>query len=82
MSVIAENAGLDASALVHEARQRGPGCVFDVVARRWVDAWESGIVDPLPVMLTALETSISAATMAMTTDVLIRHKKPSMAVNP
>ena len=42
----------------------------------------AGIVDPLPVALAVLEKSTSAAIMAMTTDVLIRHKKPDMAKAP
>lgn len=82
MRAIAENAGLDPSPIVHTARERGPRATFDVVRKQWVDAYEAGIVDPLPVVLTALETAVSAATMALTTDVLIRHKKPQMATNP
>src|SRR5919202_4546770 len=66
MRAIVENAGLDASPLLHEARRRGPGCVFDVLRREWVDAWDAGIVDPLPVALAALQTSVSTATMALT----------------
>jgi chaperonin GroEL len=82
MRAIAENAGLDPSPIVHEARQRGAGWTFDVVGKQWVQARQAGIIDPLSVVLTALETSVSAATMALTTDVLVRHKKPSMATNP
>jgi chaperonin GroEL (HSP60 family) len=42
---------------------------------------EANIVDPLPTVRTALSYAVSAATMAMTTDVLIhrsyRDKTPS-----
>jgi chaperonin GroEL len=82
MKAINENAGLDTSPIIHHARRNGSGQTFDVVRRQWVDAFEAGIVDPLPVALTALETSVSAGLMALTTDVLIRHKKPSLATNP
>ena len=82
MRAIVENAGLDASPLLHEARRHGPGCVFDVLRREWVNAWDAGIVDPLPVALAALQTIVSTATMALTTEVLVRHKKPEMAKNP
>jgi chaperonin GroEL len=82
MRAIAENAGYDPSPIVYEARRREPGMTFDVLRGEWVDAFETGIIDPVTVALTALETSISAATMALTTDVLIRHKKPTMATNP
>jgi chaperonin GroEL len=82
MRAIVENAGLDANMILHFAREHGPGWTFDVVRKEWVEARAAGIVDPLPVVLTALETSISAALMALTTDVLIRHRKPSLATNP
>jgi chaperonin GroEL len=82
MAAIVENAGLNASTIVHTARQQGLPWTFDVVSKEWVDAYEAGIVDPLPVALAALQASISAGTIALTTDVLIRHKKPSMATNP
>jgi chaperonin GroEL (HSP60 family) len=48
----------------------------------WVDAWAAGILDPLPVASTALQASVSAALMGLTTEVLIRHKKPATAQNP
>lgn len=82
MRAIVENAGFDPSPIVHEARRRGPGWTFDVVRGEWVEARAGGLVDPLPVTLTALEASVSSATMALTTDVLVRHRKPSTAVNP
>lgn len=82
LRAMARNAGLDQQPLVDEARQRGEGWAFDALRGEWVDAWESGILDPLPVVQTALQMSASAATMAMTTDVLIRHKKPAFAQNP
>jgi chaperonin GroEL len=82
MRAIAENAGLDPSPIVHEARRRGPGWTFDIVSQEWVEARSASLVDPLPVTVAALKGAVSAATMAMTTDVLIRHKKPDTAVNP
>ncbi len=78
----ARNAGLDSAPLIAEARERPEGWTFDAVRQRWVDAWESGILDPFPVVQTVLQTSVSAATMALTTDVLVRHKKPEFAKNP
>lgn len=82
MRAIARNSGHDPRPLVHMARERGEEWTFDVLTGEWVDAWESGIVDPLPVALAVLEKATSAAIMAMTTDVLIRHKKPAMATAP
>lgn len=82
MRAIARNAGIDPKPLSDQARERGENWTYDVIAREWVDGWESGIVDPLQVMLTVLETSVSAAMMALTTDVLVRHKKPKLAKTP
>jgi chaperonin GroEL len=85
MRAIVWNAGLDAGPILDEARrgrQHNPPRVFDVVRREWVDPWSAGLVDPLPVALAALETSVSTAMLALTAEVLIRRKKPPRAVNP
>lgn len=82
MRAIAANAGIDASAIFNDARPPAPGWTFDVLRRQWVDAGESGILDPLSVVLAALEGSVSTAVMALTTDVLIRHKRPESAKIP
>ncbi len=86
MRTIADNAGLGASLLVHEARRRAAcgvsECVFDVLQHRWVDGWSGGIVDPLTVPLTALETSVGTAALALTSEVLVRRTKPPTALNP
>ncbi len=82
LRTIAANAGLDASALFAEPCARADGWTFDVVARRWVDAWDAGIVDPLAVVDTALVGSVSAAAMAVMTDVLVRRRRPPRATDP
>jgi chaperonin GroEL len=82
MRAIAANAGIDASAVFGNARSGQSGWTYDVLRRGWVDAWDGGIIDPLPVVLAALEGSVSAAVMALTTDVLIRHKRPIAAKTP
>lgn len=82
MRTIAENAGVDPGPVVHEARERGAVWTFDAVGLTWVEAWDAGILDPLAVALAALETSASAATMALTTEVLIRHKRPGLSTRP
>lgn len=82
MRAIAANAGIDASVLFADARACEPGWTYDALRRRWRDAWEGGIIDPLPVVLAALEGSVSTAVMALTTDVLIRHKRPETAKTP
>jgi len=82
MRAIAANAGHDAGIIVHQAATHGEGETFDVVQGVWVDAWEAGIYDPLAVALAALETSVSAAAMILTTDVLVRRRTPPVEMTP
>jgi len=44
--------------------------------------WEAGIIDPLKVVRTALDAATSTAMMALTTDALVRKKKPEQSVTP
>jgi chaperonin GroEL len=76
LRAIAANAGLDPEPIVHEARRRGPVWAFDAARRAWVDPWDDGPVDPLAVVLAALETGVSAAAAAITGEVLVRRRRP------
>jgi chaperonin GroEL len=86
MRAILANAGLEVAPIVHEARQRASGegqdVVFDVLRRAWVPGWTGGVVDPLTVMLAALETSVGTAALTLTSEVLVRRKEPPMSMNP
>ncbi|HVC34693.1 MAG TPA: chaperonin GroEL [Chloroflexota bacterium] len=79
---ILRNGGFAPNATIVELRQRPAGWAFDVVEGEMVDAWEAGIVDPLKVVRTALETGVSSALMALTTQVLIRKQKPQESMTP
>jgi chaperonin GroEL len=86
MRAIARNAGFEAGPIVDHARRscglKEKVTVFDVVRGEWVDPWSAGLVDPLEVVVAALETSVSTATLALTAEVLVRRKNPPRAVNP
>jgi chaperonin GroEL len=82
MRAIASNAGFEPGPIVYEARRRGPPCLFDVIRREWVDAWCGGVLDPLPVVRTALQTGVSAVLTALSADVLVRRSQPPQAINP
>lgn len=43
---------------------------------------DAGILDPLIVLQKALEVAVSGAAMALTTDVIIHHRKPKEALEP
>jgi chaperonin GroEL len=79
---IARNSGVDPAVIAHRAREACPNETFDATRNAWVEPWQAGIVDPLPVVVYALKASASAAVMAMTTDVLVRHRVPEVRTEP
>jgi chaperonin GroEL len=74
MRAIVDNAGHDSAGILHQARCRGPGWMFDVVAQDWVPASHGGPSDPLVVTQAALEAGVSAAVVALSADVLVSRK--------
>jgi chaperonin GroEL (HSP60 family) len=48
---------------------------FDVLSGAWVDTRETGLVDPLAVLRTALESGVSVARTAMKTGALVRRRQ-------
>jgi chaperonin GroEL len=80
LRAIVGNAGFEAGLILDRAR-RGPH-VFDVVRQSWVDPWEGGVLDPLPVTQAALESSVSAVLTALAADVLIHRKNAPIAERP
>lgn len=82
MRAILANAGLEPEPIMCEARQRGGNAVFDVLRREWTDAWQAGLLDPVDVVLAALECSVSLATTALTADVLIHRENAPRAEHP
>ena len=82
MRAIAENAGVTASATVARVKQHGPGFGFDVMTQQIVDMRAVGIVDSADVAEQALVTAGSVATMLLTTDVVVCHRKPETAMEP
>jgi len=53
-----------------------------VIAGEVVDMVEAGIWDSAAVVKAAVGGAISAAALALTTDVLIHHKSPPQATEP
>ncbi len=84
-----ENAGIDAGQLLAKAREiASQGMGFDVLAldsvetAKPIDMVKAGIIDPLKVVRTAVQNSVSVATMILTTEALITdlpEKKESAA---
>lgn len=81
-SWIVANGGYKAAPVIAELALRPDGWGFDVMKAEFRDMIEAGILDPTEVLRTALKTGVSGALMAMTTDVLVLHKKPDWTAEP
>ncbi|MCL4506304.1 MAG: chaperonin GroEL [Chloroflexi bacterium] len=82
MRAIAANAGEPPSATIARARRDGRGHGLNVLTGRVEDMRKAGIVDSANVLENALATAASVATMVLTTDVVVRHRKPITATEP
>jgi len=79
---IVRNAGQDPKRILALLRKSPPGYGYDAVNDRIVDMVEAGILDPLKVVRTALDTGVSAGLMAITTDALVLTAKRDPSINP
>ncbi len=68
---IAENGGLDGGEVVAEAYERKGNVGFDARSGEFTDLVKAGIIDPAKVAITSLQNAVSAASLNLTTDVLI-----------
>lgn len=79
---IAENAGHDGRAAIAAAKEAGPGHALDATTGEISDMRQSQALDPLKIVRIGLETAISGAVMALTTDAQVRTKNQEPEVNP
>jgi chaperonin GroEL len=79
---ILTNAGYDASEMMAEIKLAGQGHGLDVRSGQVVDMAQAGIWDAAAVVRTAAYGAVASAALALTTDVLVHHKKPKQAVEP
>lgn len=77
---IVSNAGLDASVVVSEVKKSELGHGFDAYHEKYVDMFESGIIDPTKVTRYALQNAVSIVSMLLTTEAAVadipEEKKP------
>ncbi|MDQ3249613.1 MAG: chaperonin GroEL [Chloroflexota bacterium] len=73
IKAILRNSGFEPNPIIERIRQSSNGCGFDVMQGKLVDVVAQQIVDPVTVLHTALQTGVSGALMALTTEVLV-HK--------
>ncbi len=79
---IVRNAARDPGPILAQLRESPPGYGFDVVSGKVMDMAEAGVLDPLKVVRSALETGASTGVMALTTDALVLTAKRDPAINP
>jgi len=82
LAVIAANAGYDQQTVVARVKTSPPWCGFDALTGQFVDMWAASIVDPVPVLQTALESAVSGAAMALASDVLVHMQAPLTKAKP
>lgn len=83
LTQILENAQVDAPAVwLDRVAAAGPRATYDVLSGRVVDAWDAGILDVAQVMDLVIQTSVSGASIALSTDAIVYHRKPMQSLEP
>ncbi len=82
LRIIAENSGKDSNEVIERVSKMESGKGFDASTGEYVDMIESGIIDPLKVVKTALINAASVASLILTTEAIVtdlpEEKQPSM----
>ncbi|MDY0303241.1 MAG: chaperonin GroEL [Sphaerochaeta sp.] len=83
---IAENAGLDGSLIADKCKNEKAGIGFDAENSKWVNMFDTGIIDPVKVTRSALQNAASIASLILTTECAITDipapPAPAMAGGP
>jgi chaperonin GroEL len=82
LRAIATNAGLAPDVIVERVKASPDGWGFDARSGRIVDMRQAGILDAILVLQKALEIAVSGAALALTTDVIVHHRKPVESIEP
>ena len=80
--VIAHNAGHVPDVVIENIRAAPCEMGFDAHSGRLNNLRDAGIVDATLVLQKAVEMAVSGAAMALTTDVIVHHRKPVESVEP
>jgi chaperonin GroEL len=80
--VLVANAGCDPSKVFADLAKAGPGYGFEVHTEQVLDMVQAGVLDAASVTRTAFTTAVTTAALALTTDVLVNHKKPVTSYEP
>jgi len=72
---IAENSGFDGAVVVEKVKEKKGNFGFNAQKTEYEDLVEAGVIDPTKVVRTTLENAASAASMFLTTEVVVAEKK-------
>jgi chaperonin GroEL len=81
-TLIATNAGYEASEVVARVAELGPDDGFDALSGRHGNMVEMGIVDPLRVVRSALQNGASVAGLLLTTNTLVAEEQTPWGGSP
>jgi len=82
---IVNNAGLEGSIIVEQAKKEKPTIGYNVESEKFEDLFEAGVVDPTKVTRSALQNAASVAALLLTTEALIveiPEKKKAATAGP
>ena len=80
---IVENAGLEGAVVIHALKEKEKGMGFDVLAEKFVNMVDAGIIDPTKVARSALQNATSVASTLLTTEAVVTDiKEPEPAMPP
>ncbi len=82
MAWLARNAGLCPGVVLAEVRRHGPDVGYDVLSDRPAQMWDAQILDAAKVARVALETAVSLAGTALTTEAIILRRQPAISITP
>lgn len=82
MRTIAQNAGYYPSTIIEQVKASAKGYGFDARSGQMTDMQKIGVLDSVVILQKALEIAVSGAAQALTTDVIVHHKKPQECVEP
>jgi chaperonin GroEL len=80
---IVRNAGHhDPAAVLAQVQRQGPGFGYDAVQGRVVNMAGADILDAVGVLRLALQTAVSGAAMALTTETIVHKRRPQTSMEP
>jgi chaperonin GroEL len=80
--LIRNSGPVEPGGILAEIERLGPGFGYDVVRGAVVEMNQAGIMDAAGVLRLALQTAVSGAVMALTTDTIVLKRRPKQSLEP